>query len=194
MAMTALTAGDQAALAARVRHKTDRWQVQILPRLRADHAQHFLKVIGSRVPPRVWAAIWRAIWNGWATARRTQGRRGLPGCAFCCTETAPDSIEHYSSCRVVHEVAAADLKCPRLLTPEARLANFLGLDFGPSGAPERAVAVALRAAAVYKVQCMCSHGALRRGPAAAEALRQAVREAVRGNRSATKVYDDLQDW
>ena len=193
-ASTALMASDQSNLDARVRHKTDRWQVPILPRHRADHARHFLKVIGSRVPPRVWAASWRAVWNGWATARRTQGRRGLPGCAFCCSETAPDSIEHYSSCRVVHEVTAADLQCPRLPTPEARLANFLGLDFGPTSAPDRAVAVALRAAAVYKVQCMCSHGTLRRGPAAAEALRQAIREAVRGHRSAAQVYDDLQSW
>ena len=78
--------------------------------------------------------------------------------------------------------------------PGARLANFLGLDFGQAGDPAVAVTSALRASAVYKVQCMCSHGTLRRGPAAAEAMRQAIREAVRGHKRASQVYDDVQDW
>ena len=132
------------------------------------------------------------MWNGWATARRTRGRGGLAGCAFSCTAHAPDSLEHYANCQVAHSVAAAELGCARLPRPEDRLANFLGLDFGRHGDPASAVVVAIRAAAIYKVHCLCCHDALRRGPAAAEALRQAMREAVRGHRGATKVYDEVQ--
>ena len=114
------------------------------------------------------------------------------GCAFACTSHAPDSLEHYANCQIAHSVVAEELGCARLPRPEDRLANFLGLDFGRRSDPSSAVIVALRAAAIYKVHCLCCHDNLRRGPAAAEALRQAIREAVRGHRGAAKIYDAAQ--
>ena len=62
------------------------------------------------------------------------------------------------------------------------------------GGPDAAVLTALRAAAVYKAHCLCPHGRLRRSPAAAEAMKQALREAVRGHRRAARVYDAAQNW
>ena len=191
-AATALAAVDLGRMEARVRHKTERWLVPVLPRRRASNCVRYLRTLGRRVPPRVWSVAWRAVWNGWATARRTRGRGGLAGCAFACTPQAPDSLEHYANCQVAHSVAAEELGCVRLPRPEARLANFLGLDFTRRGDPAAAVIVALRAAAIYKVHCLCCHNALRRGSAATEALRQAMREAVRGHRGATKIYDAAQ--
>ena len=188
-AAAALAESTSGSVEWRVRHKTERWQVPVLPRRRALNCVHYLRTLGCRVPPRVWAVAWRAVWNGWATARRTRGWGGLAGCAFACTAHAPDSLEHYANCQVAHSVTAAELGCARLPTPESRLANFLGLDFGRTGDPASAVIVALRAAAIYKVHCLCRHSNLRRGAAAAEALRQAIREAVRGHGGASQIYD-----
>ena len=132
------------------------------------------------------------MWNGWPTARRTQGRDSLPGCLFQCAADAPDSLEHYADCHCVRTVATAELGLQPLGTPAARMANFLGMHFGAQGDPDAAVLTALRTAAVYKAHCLCRHGRLRRGPAAAEAMKQALRETVRGHRRAARVYDAAQ--
>ena len=131
----------------RVRHKLDRWRVPQLPRVRVAHGLALLTALRGRAPPRVWAAMWRTLWNGWATSRRTQGRHGFGGCMFRCSATAPDSIEHYSSCQCLHAVTGALLNLPRAAAPDVRLAAFLGLDFRDGDGPAMAVRVAIRAAA-----------------------------------------------
>ena len=177
----------------RVRHKLDRWVVPQWPRLRVAHAMAFLRVLGKAAPPRVWAAAWRALWNGWATARRTQGREGLPGCMFRCSEDAPDSIEHYANCRAAHAVLHEELGFHRASTPGDRLAAFLGMDYRSSDGADDAALRGIRLAGLYKVHCLCSHGACRLGAAATEALRQACREAVKGHRRAGRAYDAARD-
>ena len=173
----------------RVRHKLDRWRVPEFPRVRTARGLRFLRSLSSCVPPRVWAATWRALWNGWPTARRTQGRDGLPGCLFDCVEGAPDSIEHYSNCRALHAELESELGMIRRPSPEARLSNFLGLDTTAAEDTEETILKAIRLAAVYRVHCACRHGRLQRGRAAIEAVRQACREVVRGHARAGRAYD-----
>ncbi len=86
----------------------------------------------------------------------------------------------------------AELRLSRQPSPEARLSDFLGLNFRVSDDPKEAVLRALRLAAVYKVHGLCRHGGIRRGPAAMEAIRQACRELVRGHRRAAQFYDEAQ--
>ena len=183
-----------AELEQRARHKMERWRVDVFPRIRAINAVAFLKTLRGKVPPRAWAAVWRALWNGWATHRRTQGREGMAGCMFCCSDEAPDSLEHYASCQWVQAVAGQQLRLHRRATPESRLASLLGLDWRPGGDEEVAVRVAIRLAALYRVHCLCRHGHVQRGAAAAEALGQSCREVVRGCQRATHVYDLAVGW
>ena len=107
---------------------------------------------------------------------------------------AEDSIEHYSTCRRLHPVAAADLDLPWAATPGERLAAFLGLDLRPGSCPQQAVRVGIRMHATYKVHCLCRHGQVRCGDDAVAALRQACREAVRGHHGAEKIYDAAHAW
>ena len=178
----------------RIRHKLDRWQVDVWPRHRVAHCLTFLSALRNKVPPRVWAAVWRSLWNGWATSRRTQGRHGLPGCMFDCSPGAPDSVEHYAQCARLHAVAGRLLGLPRHESQEARLAAFLGLDVRASMPEGHVLRVAVRLCAAYRTHCLCRHGHVRRGPAAEEALRQSCREAVRGSAAATAAYDAAVDW
>ena len=189
MVATMLQQNQPVCIESRIRHKLSRWRVAEFPRVRVERCMHFLQTLGPRVPPRVWAAAWRALWNGWPTNRRTQGREGLPGCLFACSDDAADSIEHYASCRALHPVAESELGLNWQPTPEARLADFLGLSHRRGDNPREAVLRALRLAAVYKVHCLCRHGGTSRGPAALEAIRQAFRELVRGHPRAAQFYD-----
>ena len=151
-------------------------------------AQRLLQMMGTKVPPRVWAAVWRTLWNGWNTNRRRQGRGALRGCMFGCPPEAADSIEHYACCTRLAAVAGPALGLPRIVEPRAALADFLGLDVGRA-ADQLAVPKAIRMAAAYKVHCMAAHWAVGVGVTAVEALRQALREVVRGHPGATRVYD-----
>ena len=87
---------------------------------------------------------------------------------------------------------ARELGLPRAATPQDRLAAFLGLDLRPAEDDDSVVLRGIRLAAMYRVHCYCRHGRLRRGPAAAEALRQACREVVKGHRRACSAYDAAQ--
>ena len=178
----------------RIRHKLERWAVPQFPRVRVANAVAFLKALRGRAPPRVWATAWRTIWNGWATNRRMQGRGGLGGCMFRCSDHTPDSIEHYANCTRLHAITERDLGLPRAASPGERLASFLGLNFRAADPPSTAVLVAVRMTAAYRTHCLCRHGQISRGVAAEEALRQACREAVRGDRTAEKIYDAVHGW
>ena len=183
-----------AELERRLRHKFDRWRVDVWPRVRATNGLAFLRALRTRVPPRAWAAVWRALWNGWPTHRRTQGREGLAGCLFCCSDEAPDSLEHYASCQRVHAVAGQCLRLPRRASPPARLAAFLGIDSHVREDTDLAVRTAIQIAAVYRVHFLCRHGRVCRGAAAEEALWQSCREVVRGHSRAVAIYDAAVGW
>ena len=81
---------------------------------------------------------------------------------------------------------------PRAPTRQDRLADFLGLDLRETDHDSAVVLRGIRLAAIYRVHCSCCHGHFRQGPAAAEALRQACREVVKGHRQASKIYDEAR--
>ena len=89
-------------------------------------------------------------------------------------------------------MTARELNLTRAATPGDRLADFLGLAYRETDGMDAAVLRAIRLAAIYRVHCLCRHGQLRRGAAAAEALQQACREVVKGHRAACRVYDAVQ--
>ena len=179
----------EAWLQHRVRHKMDRWRCAMLPRRRADRAYRVLQLLGSRVPPRVWAALWRTLWNGWATNRRLQGRGAVQSCIYGCPADAPDSIEHYAVCPRLADAALTALGLPRVLGPAA-IPEFLALDPVPTGAnAPQLVLKAVRVAAAYRAHTLVTHGQVRQGVAALEAFAQFTREAVRGHARAGRDLD-----
>ena len=112
---------------------------------------------------------------------------------FCGSDGAEDSIEHYAVCPRIAAVAGPALALPRVLGQGPALADFLTLDTPAVNADmDLIVRQAIRLAAVYKVHVLATHGALLPGPAAAEALTQTLREAVRGHRRASGIYDRAQ--
>ena len=172
----------------RIRWKLRRWELPGFPRTRVRQAISFLQHLRGRVPPRVWAASMRALWNAWPTRRRLQGRGGLPGCVFDCIPGAQDSIEHYSTCRVLSALATQELGLVRPATLPRRLADFLGLVDVPAG-EDGATRRAIRIAATYRIHCLACNGRLAMGRPAREAFRQACREVVRGSSYGERVYD-----
>ena len=182
------------AMEVRFRHKLERWRVHEWPRIRASHCLAFLRALKGKVPPMTWAASWKALWNGWPTSRRTQGRHGHSCCIFERSETAEDSVEHYSSCVQVQAIAGELLGLPRGKDPQERLADFLGIGWSTSRGKAVAIKIATRMSAVYRVHCHCSHGRISPGAACREALGQACREVIRGSRQATAVYDAAIGW
>ena len=106
----------------------------------------------------------------------------------------PGLLEHYASCRHVHQEVGTTLGLQRGADPASRLAAFLGLDWTPAQGVDRAIKTATRLAAIYRVRCHCCHGKVRLGATAREALGQASREVVRGSRKATAVYDAAVGW
>ena len=56
----------------RLRHKLERWDMPLFPRLRASRALQAAQRLSKLVPPRVVAAVIRTWFNGWCTRRRFQ--------------------------------------------------------------------------------------------------------------------------
>jgi hypothetical protein len=82
-----------------VRTSTPAWQ--------SERTLHNLHLLASLTTPRVWAAVFSTIWNRWCTARRYQQRQSNKNrCVLGCSDTAEDSIEHYSRCPCTRELAA----------------------------------------------------------------------------------------
>ena len=79
----------------RIRHKMERWRLQVPPRILADRVTLRMKKVGKLVPPRVVSALWRTLWNGWCTSARFQRESR---CIFGCGRFALDRIEHYAHC------------------------------------------------------------------------------------------------
>ena len=108
----------------RFAHKLDRWKLHSTTHLFHDHlsvlqrtpnwqarcAHHRLQTIAKLTSPRVHAAVFGAIWNRWCTLRRFQ-LRGR--CRLCQQPHTEDSIEHYSHCNAVCELATRHLNLCR---------------------------------------------------------------------------------
>ena len=171
--------------------------MQIFPVRRTDRANAVLHLLASRVPPRTWAAVWRTLWNGWATDRRMQGRGAVHTCIYGCSVDAPDSIEHYACCPRLASICGPVLALPRAVGAGPALADFLAVDVASSQMnPDTVVRKAIRMAGAYRVHSLVRHRVVRPGAAAIEALRQSLREVVRGHRAACRAYDTvyLQGW
>ena len=188
-AVAALPSGRRAWLEVRARHKLERWNVAEYPRIRAQRWLDGLRRLASAVPPRVLAAVWRTAWNGWMTHRRFPDGRGVFNRCIFCGPSAPDAIEHYAACPAVWRFAAASLGLRRPDTRAACLSCFLLLGTSSpaiDAAPDVFLRKALRPAAVYRVHYLVRHGAVGTGETAREALRQSVRELVRGHAAAQR--------
>ena len=91
----------------RMRHKFQRWNLTVLPRLAATRALNRLNYLDKHAPPRVGAAALSTLWNRWTTARRFQF---FSPCCLGCSDTAADSIEHYAHCPLVRRAAKTELR------------------------------------------------------------------------------------
>ena len=171
----------------RLRHKLLRWEVSLFPRRRAERALRMLPALSRVVPPRVVAAVLRTLLNGWATHRRFQQHGD---CCFGCQ--AEDSIEHYADCPVVWDFSYRALGILRPTSRQARLANFLMLDItNMASISVEMTCRAVRVAAVYRTYNIVRHTPHLHGAAAAGALWQSLREAVRGHALAARMVDGV---
>ena len=94
------------------------------PAWQARRTLHNLHLLGSLTTPRVWAAVFGTVWNRWVTARRTDQRHSKVNvCVFGCSNTADDSIEHYSRCAYTRELAARYLHLD--MATQANLHSFM---------------------------------------------------------------------
>ena len=89
----------------RMRHKFERWRLNLFPRRSVPRVLDALRRLAHLVPPRVAAAVLSSLFNRWCTSRRFQGWRGR--CCFGCD--AEDRLEHYLRCPVGHEFGAKRL-------------------------------------------------------------------------------------
>jgi exonuclease III len=178
---------------ARLRHKLDRWQIAVLPNIRTSRATRLLAAMPRHIPPRCIAAIMRTWYNGWCTQRRFQGGPGH--CLFGNCEEAEDSIEHYSVCPALAQLAnrflgiqeqGGDLK--------ERRARFLLLhEARPSWEKDGSEMTrrTLHLAAAYRVHCACRHAAGWQTGQAMGAYGQAVKHMVRGSKKLISLVDNI---
>ena len=172
----------------RLRHKLERWQCGIFPRVRALRAKAASLRLSKLVPPRVCSAVLRTWFNGWCSQKRFQGQGP---CILGCGR-GEDAIEHYACCRLTAELGANLLALPRLphRSPEQKLLSFLLLEPRKSLDNGMLTRKALLVAAIYRLHCR-----LRRGSAALPwpelrtACRQALQELVGGRGRAAAVLD-----
>lgn len=172
----------------RLRHKLQKWPLQLFPRLRAQRALQVLARLRSLVPPRVLAALMRTWYDGWCTRRRFQGRDS--SCLFGCT-CGDDSVQHYCCCGALHDFAVRGMRLPPQESRADKALAFMLLE-PASRLPDDVLARrALLLAAAYALHC---HHRRRQGPLGApaevaRALEQAAKEAARGHRRATACLD-----
>ena len=181
---------DAAGVAVRLRRKTDRWAIPVLPRRRADRAAAVFAMLQAKAPPRMTAAYWHTLWNGWCTRRRMASLHdGQETCCFGCP-AGDDSIEHYSNCIFISEFARCRLCLPCAPTPDSCLSDFLALDIAnPDSNCDLILRKVLRTAAVYRTHYAVRHATVAPGVPAREALLQAAHQLVRGHRRMTYLLD-----
>ena len=151
-----------------LRRRLERWQIQILPGRRLEHARRAMDEICGACQPRVCAALVRAWCNGWVTSRRMQR---VGGCIFDCG--GQDSLEHYAHCAIFRSFLTGRMGLPAV-PPERRLERLLCL--GTYSGDERAKR-AIAFYALYSAHCSLSHGA-RAPDVAGDVLWQKANDAV----------------
>jgi hypothetical protein len=177
----------------RLRHKLDRWQIAVLPNTRAIRATRLLATMPKHIPPRCIAAIMRTWYNGWCTKRRFQSGPGH--CLFGNCEEAEDSIEHYTVCPALAQMANRYLGIQEQggdLTE--RRARFLLLheprpNWEKNGS--EMIRRTLHLAAAYRVHCACRHAVGWQTEQAQGAYGQAVKHMIRGSKKLVSLVDNI---
>ena len=96
-------------------------------------------------------------------------------------------MEHYAFCPLLAATVEPEMGLRRPPTAPAALVDFLALD-PPAVRANGPILIrkAIRIAAAYRAHVLVTHGRVRPGPAAREALRQSLREVVRGHTGASR--------
>ena len=160
----------------------------LLPGRRLERAIKVLGFLSNELPPRSWMAVLRTMLSGWCTRRRFP-QAGLPSCMLGCD--AEDSIQHYASCRQLHQCLGVRLNLGRKDTPAERLQDFLLLDSRLSRESRHEVICrALYTATAYRIHNWCRYGGRCSGLASRRsAPLQHFRDAVQGHAEAMKALD-----
>ena len=170
----------------RLRHKLDKLQLPVLPRVRVSRIQAVLKRLPRLVPPRVIAAVIRTLYKGWTTRRRFQ-QEGP--CCFGC-RLGEDSEQHYAGCPRVQAFATRRMRLRPEEEPRNRTTSFLLLDSASLLPDDTLTKRALVTAAAYRAHCKLRRlSPLRSEEEALRALEQAAKDAAAGHRNAMRVLD-----
>ena len=174
----------------RVRRKLARWELPGTPRIQSERVLRRLRKLNSLAPPRVAAAVFGTIWNRWTTARRFQQRASpLNRCVFGCSQTAEDSIEHYSRCSVVLDFGRRwlGLHC---VDGSALPAWTLAVSASKTLDDDTLICGAVHAYAAYRATNAARHSGGTSPGRATELLTQFAKEAARGHKRATAAVDN----
>ena len=170
----------------RVREKIDRWNLEGVEAAVAATVHGNLNRLRPLVAPRVQSACLSTIWNRWTTPRRFQNRASPRNiCLLGCGGQAEDSIEHYSRCRVVREVADCFLRLGRDITVDLEHFVLAPNDF--RGSDDLLSCVAVLIYATYNLTNLLR--AKDEGPVSKQVahklLKQGCRNAVMGHSDST---------
>jgi hypothetical protein len=178
----------------KLRHKLDRWDMGVLPNHRVRRALKVIQSSKGQFNPRVTAALLRTWYNGWCTKRRFQHRKLEGDCIFACCKEAEDSVEHYSVCRALEQLAWKYLHIGRSSRNlQDRRAEFLlPQDAQPDFRDHNSLLGRrmLHMTVAYLTHCSSRHATTNKLGAWAEgAYAQALREVCRGDPHATRLMD-----
>ena len=147
-----------------------------------------LHELGSQVTPRVQAAVFRTLWNAWTTERRFQRRHGPANvCAFRCSHTAEDSIEHYCRCPIVMGVARKFL---RIEYPLQEGLNVWTLNSHWVECNDIMRRVAILVYGTYTAFNSIKHKGITDSQQAQECIVQSCRQGVTGSAKCTRMWDN----
>ena len=137
------------ALAHRIRHKLQRWKLQVPPGILVQRVFRNFKLLGQTCRPCVLAMQWRTLWNGWPTSARMRSltKADVAPCLFGCG-SGLDRIEHCAVCEVAWSYLGASWPFGFGLQPRLRcLVAFLGLERDLDQKDRRRLATAVYAVA-----------------------------------------------
>ena len=97
----------------RMREKCKRWNLKGVEAITGATIIKRLKLLQTRVAPKVSSAVLSTLFNRWCTPRRFQNRSSpLNRCLLGCPPLAEDSIEHYAHCKCIRQAAIRFLAIP----------------------------------------------------------------------------------
>ena len=177
---------------ARIRAKLERWR-GVPFGLTGQPGQYMysihrrLLLIAKEVPPRVHAAVFRTLFNGWCTRRRFQQRASTSNvCAFKCSHTAEDSLEHYVRCPAALRAARnyLHLQYPVEMALDIWLLNSAWLDL-----PDIRMGISLLIYGIYSAYNTLRYGGVSSEQQAHHLIVQHCKQGAFGHAKAMKYLD-----